>query len=57
MQRCVIDRSVSFALATSSLAFAFLTLLYVCVDVFGWWDGTPFIYPGKLLASWRVGRK
>ena len=38
--------SLSFAIATSSMAFLLLTWMYLCIDVWGIWNGYPFIYPG-----------
>ena len=39
-------RSVSFILATGAMAFFLLMVCYLLVDVLGWWNGAPFIYPG-----------
>lgn len=39
--------SLSYVLATSGLAFVILSVIYILVDVNGFWSGTPFHYPGK----------
>jgi len=38
--------SLSFATATSSMAFFLLAVMYLLIDVFGIWSGCPFVYPG-----------
>ena len=40
------DRSLSFVLATGSLGFIFMAILYVIIDEFQLWDGVPFVYAG-----------
>lgn len=38
--------STSFILINASFAFILLTLLYIFIDVLGWWSGRPFTYTG-----------
>ena len=38
--------SLSFVLATGSLGFILMTILYVIIDKFQLWDGVPFVYAG-----------
>jgi len=47
--------SLSFTLATGSLAFFLLVLCYLCVDVLKWWSGSPFFYPGRNALLMYVG--
>ena len=42
-------RSVSFIFATGGMAFLLLSFCYLVIDVFGWWNGAPFCYPGWYL--------
>lgn len=42
-----INRSLSFVLATGSMAFVLLSVLYLAIDVFRIWNGSPFNYPGS----------
>lgn len=44
-------RTISFVLVTSSLAFFLFSLCYLLVDHFVFWNGSPFIYPGKYLKA------
>ena len=44
-----IFRSVSFVLALASMAYLLLTVLYLVIDVFKLWGGTPFLFPGTRL--------
>ena len=39
-------RSLSFVLALSSMAYFLLSVLYLVIDVYNIWSGTPFFYPG-----------
>jgi heparan-alpha-glucosaminide N-acetyltransferase len=39
--------SISFILAIASIALPVLSVLYLIVDVRGWYSGVPFIFPGK----------
>ncbi|XP_053689802.1 heparan-alpha-glucosaminide N-acetyltransferase [Sabethes cyaneus] len=63
--------SLSYVLATASLAFLLLLICYVLVDVKGFWNGAPFLVAGmnaiilyvghtifhKMLPwHWRIGR-
>lgn len=47
--------SISFVLVTSCFAYFVLSFLYVFVDVFKWWSGSPFIYPGRNALAMYVG--
>lgn len=38
--------SLSFVLTTACFAFFLLTFLYIVIDIFDWWGGQPFIFPG-----------
>jgi len=38
--------SLSFALATSAMAYLLLTLMYLVIDVSNIWSGSPFYYAG-----------
>ncbi|XP_046428473.1 heparan-alpha-glucosaminide N-acetyltransferase-like isoform X2 [Neodiprion fabricii] len=38
--------SLSYVLATSSIAFAMNTILYILIDLQHWWSGAPFFYAG-----------
>jgi len=38
--------SLSFILATASFAFLLLSLMYLLIDVFNFWSGSPFHFPG-----------
>jgi len=38
--------SLSFILATGSMAFTLLTIMYLLIDVYRFWSGSPFIFPG-----------
>ena len=38
--------SLSFVLALSAMAFFLFTFCYLTVDVFGFWTGAPFFFPG-----------
>lgn len=38
--------STSFILINASFAFILLTVLYIFIDILGWWSGRPFTYPG-----------
>jgi len=38
--------SLSFILCTSAMAFSLLTLMYLLIDVYRFWSGSPFYYPG-----------
>ncbi|EDO47163.1 predicted protein, partial [Nematostella vectensis] len=38
--------SISFVLATGSMAFLLLSFCYVTIEVWELWNGAPFIYPG-----------
>jgi len=38
--------SLSFALATSAMAYLLLTIMYLMIDVWGIWSGSPFYYAG-----------
>jgi hypothetical protein len=40
------NRSLSYVLAMSSMAFFLLSIFYVTIDVYNLWNGAPFIYPG-----------
>lgn len=50
-----IFRSVSFVLVTSSLAFLFLILCYIVIDVKCWWSGKPFLFAGMNSIIMYVG--
>ena len=41
------NRSLSFVLVTSCMAFFLLSVCYLLVDIVGWWNGAPFFYPGR----------
>ena len=38
--------SFSFIMATASMAFFLLTIMYLLIDVYGFWSGSPLYYPG-----------
>ncbi|XP_023677192.1 heparan-alpha-glucosaminide N-acetyltransferase isoform X2 [Paramormyrops kingsleyae] len=38
--------SLSFITCTSCFAFIMMGLMYFIIDIKGWWEGKPFIYPG-----------
>jgi len=38
--------SVSFIMATGSMAFILLTIMYLLIDVYRFWSGTPLYFPG-----------
>jgi len=38
--------SVSFVMATGSMAFLLLSGMYILIDVYRFWSGSPFIFPG-----------
>lgn len=38
--------SVSFIMATGSMSFILLSICYLTCDVFNWWSGSPFFFPG-----------
>lgn len=38
--------SLSFILATGSMAFCLFSAMYVLIDVFKFWSGSPLLYPG-----------
>jgi len=38
--------SLSFILSTASFAFLLLAIMYILIDVFHFWSGSPFHYPG-----------
>lgn len=42
-------RSLSYVLATGSMAFALLLFFYILIDITHVWSGEPLIYPGKNL--------
>jgi hypothetical protein len=44
-------RSVSFIFATGAMAFILLAMCYLLIDVYGIWNGAPFIYPGMYITS------
>jgi len=35
-------------LSTAGLAFYLMFLLYLFIDLLGWWGGAPFFYAGDL---------
>ncbi|XP_062520516.1 heparan-alpha-glucosaminide N-acetyltransferase-like [Corticium candelabrum] len=39
--------SLSYSLAMSASAFLLLSAFYFSIDVRKWWNGSPFIYPGR----------
>ena len=43
----LICRSVSFILATASMAFFLLAIFYYLIDVQIWWTGVPFYFVGE----------
>ncbi|XP_049765280.1 heparan-alpha-glucosaminide N-acetyltransferase-like [Schistocerca cancellata] len=43
--------SISFVLATASMAFLLLSLLYFVADYHDWWSGAPFLYAGSISLS------
>jgi len=38
--------SISFIMATGSMAFILLTSMYLLIDVYRFWSGSPLYYPG-----------
>jgi len=38
--------SLSFILATGSMAFCLFSAMYLLIDVFKFWSGSPLLYPG-----------
>ena len=40
-------RSLSFILVMSGISFALLTALYLLIDIFDIYSGTPFLYLGR----------
>ena len=38
--------SISFVMATASMAFFLLSVMYILIDVNRFWSGSPFVYPG-----------
>jgi len=38
--------SVSFVMATASMAFILLTAMYLLIDVYRFWSGSPLYFPG-----------
>ena len=38
--------SLSFVLTMASLGYFAFSIYYVIIDLYGFWDGTPFIFPG-----------
>jgi len=38
--------SLSFISATGASSFLLFAVCYLLTDVFGWWNGAPFLYPG-----------
>lgn len=46
-----LSRSLSFVLATGSMAFLLLLSFYIIIDVTHVWSGEPLIYPGMLWSS------
>ena len=49
--------SVSFIMATASMAFILLTMMYLLIDVSGVWSGSPLIYPGMNSILLYVGHE
>lgn len=43
--------TVSFALATSSMAFLLFAFLYFIIDISEFWAGFPFNHAGKYLTN------
>ncbi|CAF0889821.1 unnamed protein product [Rotaria sordida] len=39
--------TLSFSLFTGGLSFVGFSLMYIIIDMFKWWDATPFQYPGS----------
>ena len=39
-------RSISYVLLLSGAGYFIITILYIVIDMFDWWNGAPFIYPG-----------
>ena len=38
--------SLSFVLTLASMAFFLLTVMYLSIDVYNFWEGSPFFYAG-----------
>merc|ERR1712106_244607 len=38
--------SISFIMATGSMAFILLTIMYLLIDVYRFWSGSPLYFPG-----------
>lgn len=38
--------SITFVMATASMAFFLLSIMYILIDVNRFWSGSPFIFPG-----------
>lgn len=49
--------SLSYVLATSSMAFVLLVLCYVLVDMRSLWSGSPFVYPGMNAILLYIGHE
>jgi len=49
--------SLSYVLATSSLAFILLTIFYIVIDVRNLWSGTPLVYAGMNAIIMYVGHQ
>lgn len=53
---CVLlRRSISFVMATTSLAFFLLSACYYVVDVKKWWTGKPFLFTGMNSTIMYIG--
>lgn len=42
--------SLSYVLATSSISYIMITVLYWLIDFKRYWNGVPFLYAGKELS-------
>ncbi|XP_049771067.1 heparan-alpha-glucosaminide N-acetyltransferase-like [Schistocerca cancellata] len=49
--------SLSYVLATASMAFLLLSILYFVADCHRWWSGAPFIYAGMNSLVLYVGHE